>query len=164
MEDKRDRLVVILAGYGEALDRVLSYNPGFRSRFPRRNLIHFDDYSPVELAEIFQEMAAQQGFQIDPEFTKKLLIHTSLIYDRKNSEFGNAREMRNFLDEVIDEHFDQVQGLPSNQVPQDLSLLKGNAFVSEFKAEVDDLAKGPGAFVVFCFDMVCLNEYPWHVV
>jgi SpoVK/Ycf46/Vps4 family AAA+-type ATPase len=163
MEDKRDRLVVILAGYGEALDRVLSYNPGFRSRFPRRNLIHFDDYNPVELAEIFQQMAAEQGFQLDPEFTKKLLIHTSLVYDRKNSEFGNGREMRNLLEEVIEEHFDQVQGAASNQLPANLNLLKANAFVSEFKLEVDDLANGPDAFVVFCANKDCQAENPWSV-
>jgi SpoVK/Ycf46/Vps4 family AAA+-type ATPase len=168
MEDKRDKVVVIFAGYGELLDRVLSYNPGFRSRFPGRNFIHFDDYNPVELAEIFQAMASEKGFLLKTDFVKKLLIHTSLLYDRKNSEFGNAREMRNLLEEVIEEFFDQIQGENFDRV-QDrmddkllsnrLSFLPGEAFVSEFKSEVEALASGPDAFIVFC--LYCGHPNSW---
>ena len=65
MEDQRDRLAVIAAGYPTEMERFLAGNPGMASRFNRT--IEFEDYSPEELLTIFETMAREGGYQLDPD-------------------------------------------------------------------------------------------------
>ena len=71
MEDDRDRLIVIVAGYNEPMKQFIASNPGLESRFT--NYLNFPDYQPEELAEIFHRMAAQSGLVCSPETEKKVL-------------------------------------------------------------------------------------------
>ena len=100
MEDKRDKFVLIIAGYTEPMKYLLRINPGFESRI--RDYFTFLDYSDNELLDIFINMAEDNGFQVEERAAKAFLIR--IIKERKQSSFGNARTVRNLLDEFIDTH------------------------------------------------------------
>lgn len=99
MEDDRDRLIVIVAGYNEPMEKFIASNPGLESRFT--NYLSFPDYSPQELVEIFQRMAAQSGLVCPPETTTAVLGICNKLYGARSSQFGNAREMRNLFEGAV---------------------------------------------------------------
>lgn len=94
MENNRDDLVVILAGYKDEMDKFFHSNPGVRSRIAHH--IDFPDYSSEELLEIAKLMLAEQSYRLSVDATKALLEY---IQRRKTMEhFANARSIRNALD------------------------------------------------------------------
>ena len=99
MEDDRDRLIVIAAGYNEPMKQFIASNPGLESRFT--NYLNFPDYAPEELLEIFHRMAAQSGLVCSPETEKKVLAICSNLHAARNEQFGNAREMRNLFESAV---------------------------------------------------------------
>jgi hypothetical protein len=99
MEDDRDRLIVIVAGYNEPMKEFIASNPGLQSRFT--NYLNFPDYSPEELAEIFNRMAAQSGLVCSPETEKTVLALCKKLYGARDEKFGNAREMRNLFEAAV---------------------------------------------------------------
>ncbi len=99
MEDDRDRLIVIVAGYTGPMEQFIASNPGLESRFT--NYLKFPDYQPAELLEIFHRMAAQSGLVCSPEAEKQAQSVCARLYDRRNEQFGNAREMRNFFEASV---------------------------------------------------------------
>jgi len=99
MEDDRDRLIVIAAGYNEPMKQFIASNPGLESRFT--NYLNFPDYQPEELLEIFHRMAAQSGLVCAPETEKKVLAICQSLHAARNAQFGNAREMRNLFESAV---------------------------------------------------------------
>jgi SpoVK/Ycf46/Vps4 family AAA+-type ATPase len=99
MEDDRNRLIVIVAGYTGPMKEFIAANPGLESRFT--NYLNFPDYSPDELLEIFHRMAAQSGLVCAPETEKKVLGICKAICAKSNEQFGNAREMRNLFETSV---------------------------------------------------------------
>jgi hypothetical protein len=99
MEDDRDRLIVIVAGYTGPMEKFINSNPGLESRFT--NYLNFPDYQPDDLAEIFHRMAAQSGLACSPEAEKKVLTLCRNLYAARNEQFGNAREMRNLFEAAV---------------------------------------------------------------
>lgn len=99
VEEKRDSLMVILAGYSENMERFLSVNPGLRSRFP--NTIEFTDYNMDELLEIFSHMCQKEGLRLEENVNACVaeLIRKKKELDSK--EFANARGVRNMLDQIV---------------------------------------------------------------
>jgi hypothetical protein len=89
MEDDRDRLIVIVAGYTGPMEDFINSNPGLESRFT--NYLNFPDYQPDDLAEIFHRMAAQSGLACSPEAEQKVLTLCQNLYAARNEQFGNAR-------------------------------------------------------------------------
>ena len=96
MEDNRDRLVVIVAGYKEPMQQFLRSNPGLRSRFTR--YIDFPDYSPAALATIFEGMANVEGYQLDSDADAHLATLFQQAYSLRTSTFGNARLARTLFE------------------------------------------------------------------
>jgi SpoVK/Ycf46/Vps4 family AAA+-type ATPase len=96
MENHRDDLLVIVAGYREEMLRFLESNPGLRSRFTR--FLEFPDYSETELSQIFQQMADQQSYCLSNSCQEQLvtLMEQTLRHRRKG--FGNGREVRNLFE------------------------------------------------------------------
>lgn len=94
MENQRDDLVVILAGYGDRMDRFFSSNPGFRSRIAHH--IDFPDYRDNELLHIAEKLLAEQNYHFDQE--ARLLMADYIERRRKQPHFANARSIRNALD------------------------------------------------------------------
>lgn len=108
MEDYRDRFVVILAGYTRPMEILLSQNPGFKSRV--KEYLDFPDFNNDEMIEIFNMMAKKENFTA----TSRGLYNLSERLEKERSlpSFGNARTVRNILDEAIDKHaLNLAQGL-----------------------------------------------------
>ncbi len=94
MEDKRDDLVVVLAGYADRMDTFFSSNPGFRSRVAHH--IDFPDYSSDELVRIGEILLAEQNYRLSPDARE--LFRRYVEIRRDQAHFANARSVRNALD------------------------------------------------------------------
>jgi SpoVK/Ycf46/Vps4 family AAA+-type ATPase len=96
MEDNRDNLAIIVAGYKEPMKQFIESNQGLKSRF--QNYIHFSDYSSEELLKIFDELCHSHKMEIDESAKKDLLQH---IEDAKpQGDQGNARYVRNLFEKM----------------------------------------------------------------
>ena len=117
MEDERDRLVVILAGYTNEIEQFINSNPGLRSRFNR--YVHFDDYTEEELFQIFILQAQKYDYHLDDEAKGALrsLLHEKV--ENRQKDFGNARYVRNLFESVIE---NQAVRLSSNKETDKESL------------------------------------------
>ena len=98
MEDNRDKLVVIMAGYPDEMERMLSMNAGIRSRVAYT--IDFQDYSSAELVEIFTMGAQKQGFVLLSETISKLEEVFETAYEKRDRHFGNARAARSLFEQT----------------------------------------------------------------
>ena len=98
MEDQRDRLVVIVAGYKEEMDLFVDSNPGLKSRFTK--YIQFPDYSGEELTRIFFTMLSTQGYTYSPRVPGLVRIRMSCAATKGGKASGNARFVRNFMASV----------------------------------------------------------------
>ncbi|MBT3069675.1 CbbX protein [Rhodomicrobium sp. Az07] len=94
MENQREDLVVILAGYSDRMDKFFTANPGFRSRIAHH--IDFPDYSDGELLQIADKMLEHQNYYLSPEATVALADY--IEKRRQQPHFSNARSIRNALD------------------------------------------------------------------
>jgi hypothetical protein len=99
MEDHRDNLVVIVAGYTKPMERFLEANPGIRSRFNK--YLVFEDYSPMQLMEIFRCFCKQSDYSISKDAEASLLSIFQESYLKRNESFGNARFARNLFERSI---------------------------------------------------------------
>jgi SpoVK/Ycf46/Vps4 family AAA+-type ATPase len=97
MEDHREELVVIVAGYAEEMSDFLAANPGLRSRFSR--YVTFDHYQPDELVTIFCQHAAAAGYECGSATVDALLAHFTAV--PRDRTFGNGRYARHVLDEAV---------------------------------------------------------------
>ncbi|MCO5971958.1 right-handed parallel beta-helix repeat-containing protein [Actinoallomurus soli] len=118
MEDHRDEVVVIVAGYTEEMQRFLSSNPGLASRFSRQ--VEFEDYSTDELVEIMRNQAAAGGYECAPETLSALRGHLDTL--PRDRTFGNARLVRQLLETMITHQARRLGGMRSPGVA-DLRLL-----------------------------------------
>lgn len=100
MEDKRDKFVLILAGYTNEMEYLLNTNPGFLSRI--KEFLFFPDFTNDELWEIFRSMAKEQKFTVSDQAHDNFIAR--MMNEKKETYFGNGRTVRNILDEAIDKH------------------------------------------------------------
>jgi len=113
MEDHRDRLAVIVAGYASPMHSFLNSNPGLQSRFNR--FLHFDDYSPEELMSIFRGMAEKNGYVISGEAGALIAARLQAAYAVRDEHFGNARTVRNIFESIQQAQADRVVNLTNPQ-------------------------------------------------
>jgi len=99
MEDKRDRLVIILAGYKEEMGKFIGMNPGLQSRFTR--YINFEDYDVGELMEIFKNQCKSAGLVLDDSAKQTLIVKINKLYSEKLNNFGNARSIRTYFEMML---------------------------------------------------------------
>ena len=99
MEDNRDNLIVIVAGYTQPMNEFLKSNPGLKSRFNK--FIEFPDYSPEQLYLIFLSMCKKSGLTIEKSAEEFLLSYFSSICINKGEHFSNARLVRNYFEKVL---------------------------------------------------------------
>ena len=121
MEDERERLVVILAGYSEDMKRFIDSNPGLQSRFNR--YIHFSDYSAVELKQIFMLHVKKNQYLLEPESEERLSDILNFAVEHKDKNFGNGRYVRNLFEKTIQNQAMRLSCKP-NITAKELSKLK----------------------------------------
>lgn len=110
MEDHRDDLVVIVAGYTEEMKLFLKSNTGLMSRFNR--FISFPDYSTEELVNILKGMAEKSGFSLEEGLEKQVEEHLVQLSEKEKAEFGNARGIRNLFESMVVNQANRVIMLP----------------------------------------------------
>ena len=129
MEDDRDRLVVILAGYGNEIEEFINSNPGLRSRFNR--YIHFCDYSCDELQQIFLKMVKKYDFTIDDAAIEILHEKLNEAVEHKDKDFGNARFVRNVFEKTLEAQAVRL-GEKNNSSRDELSQLTASDVIHGF--------------------------------
>jgi SpoVK/Ycf46/Vps4 family AAA+-type ATPase len=108
MEDYRDRLVVIVAGYKNEMKRFIDSNPGLQSRFNR--YIDFPDYSPEELVKIFKMYMKKNQYTLAEDAEEYLLEQFENAVAHKDRNFGNARFARNVFEKSIQAQANRLGG------------------------------------------------------
>jgi Holliday junction resolvasome RuvABC ATP-dependent DNA helicase subunit len=111
MEDHRDDLIVIVAGYTERMQEFLDSNPGLRSRFSKH--LHFDDYDPAQLTRIFQTFCRKADFALSPAADAELAKIFSLLSNCRDETFGNARLARNLFETTVNKQANRIVSLPA---------------------------------------------------
>lgn len=111
MEDQRNNLIVILAGYSAPMEAFLQTNPGLRSRFPI--VISFPDYSSFELFRIAEQMLLQREYQLTKAARRKLLRIIEELKERDTENFGNARTVRNMIEKAIRKQAVRLVNIPN---------------------------------------------------
>lgn len=113
MEDYRDEVVVILAGYQEPMEKLINSNPGLISRFSKTLL--FNNFSDNELSEICKDICKNDGYEISDSAHQKL-VSQLLECKKQDTDFANARTARNLLEQAFKNHAKRVSLLS----PRDL--------------------------------------------
>ncbi|MBE6009568.1 MAG: AAA family ATPase [Lachnospiraceae bacterium] len=121
MEDHRDDLVVIVAGYTKPMEEFINSNPGLKSRFNK--YIEFPDYSVDELEEIFYSNCSRYDYVVEEEAKKHVREMIVARKMQKQENFANAREVRNMFEEIITNQARRVAELESPS-QDEMMLLK----------------------------------------
>lgn len=114
MEDHRDDLAVIVAGYPDLMEKFLSANPGLKSRFNK--FIYFDDYTPEELHAIFKFQCSKGGYTISgdaEEYARKFLEE---LYENRDENFANGRDVRNFFEKAVVNQANRLSALAAEKI------------------------------------------------
>lgn len=99
MEDNRDDLVVVVAGYDDLMQNFIDSNPGLRSRF--KNYISFSDYTGRELYNIFLGMCAKSQYTVTEGARRAIATYFDDMYRLRDKNFGNGRDVRNAFENVV---------------------------------------------------------------
>jgi hypothetical protein len=149
MEDQRDQLVVILAGYPKEMQTMIRSNPGLSSRVG--TTMHFDDYPPEALCRIFELIAGKAKYTLPTESRRRLLRGFTFLYISRDQHFGNGRCARNSFERSVRQMANRLAKLSEidHQVlttlePQDIEV----AGVTE--KHLAALAEGAGSVRVKC--------------
>ena len=111
MEDHRDDLIVIAAGYSGLMEKFIHSNPGLESRFNK--YFYFEDYTGPQLMEIFQSMCQKNGYVLSPEAAQWAEQDFLSLYEGRDENFGNARDVRNLFEKAVSRQSDRVAQLES---------------------------------------------------
>jgi stage V sporulation protein K len=125
LEDYRDDLVVIVAGYTEPMNKFFDSNPGLKSRF--NTFIEFEDYTADELEEILLKMCNRNEYILNEDAKKKIRPLLQELVERKDENFANGRLVRNIYDELIMNHAKRVVDI-ENPSREELSLIIANDY------------------------------------
>lgn len=109
MEDNRDDLVVIAAGYEEPIENFIRSNQGLRSRF--NTFIKFEDYNASELFNIFEGLAKKNQYKLTPDARAMVKEYLKDLYAYRTSEFANGRDVRNLFEGIITRQSRRIVGL-----------------------------------------------------
>ena len=134
MEDDRDKLVVIIAGYTNEMKRFIDANPGLQSRFNR--YINFPDYSAAELVDIFKMYMKKNQYTLAPDAEAYLKERFDYAVAHKDRNFGNARYARNVFEKSIQQQANRLAG-QSNLSKAQLTELTIDDLKTGFEAKTN---------------------------
>ena len=122
LEDDRGKFICIVAGYTDQMHDFIDSNPGLKSRFTQT--IHFDDYTPDELTQIFINLAKGKNFTVDEETQGAIHREFESLYLRRDKNFGNAREARRIFDAAVERQSQRLVKLMSDPGFQEADMFK----------------------------------------
>lgn len=125
LEDYRDDLVVIVAGYTEPMRHFFESNPGLKSRF--NTFVEFQDYTVDELTEIFLYICDRKDYLVDPDGLYELKNYFEKTLSDKDENFSNARFVRNIYDEIVMKHSRRIIEI-DDPTKEDLMFIKKEDF------------------------------------
>ena len=131
MEDHRDSLVVIIAGYPDEMHRFIDSNPGLQSRFSR--YINFPDYTAGELTDIFDLYLRKNQYTIAPDAKQYLSKRLTDIVAHKDRNFGNARYVRNLFEKAIQHQANRISTV-KNPTTEQLTQLTTEDITKAFES------------------------------
>lgn len=164
MEDKRDNLVVIVAGYDNLMQNFIDSNPGLRSRF--KNYIQFTDYTGKELYSIFLGMCNASQYSVTPAAREALSDFFNDLYAKRDKNFGNGRDVRNVFETIVTRQSKRVAKI-ENPSDEDIATIdvpdlpfsspvrnKSDGTITDKSPKPEDkiLDEGGGANTEFKFD------------
>jgi SpoVK/Ycf46/Vps4 family AAA+-type ATPase len=152
MENHRDALIVIVAGYVNEMSRFMNANPGLASRFQKT--IHFDDYRPPELAEVYAGYARRDGAAMTAAFKTRMLLACHIMYDKRGETFGNARDVRKIYEQTQNNYLTRLGETDAVDLP-----LEPQDFASVYNRMIDQILVSRPGFVTFCTS--CGAEHAW---
>jgi len=132
MEDYRDRLVVIVAGYTDEMETLIESNPGLKSRFNR--YFYFSDYEPQELLAIYEKMADKSHFRLTEGAKQALLGLFNVLYDQRDRTFGNGRLVRNLFEKTLERQANRLAVSTMNLTDEELTTLTRDDIPTESNA------------------------------
>ena len=118
MEDHRDDFVVIVAGYASLMPRFIDSNPGLKSRFNKH--LFFADYNGQQLYDIFLGRVKSNDYRLDDQAAQAIKEHLEELYEDRDQNFGNARDVRNLFERIVANQANRVAALSS---PTDEDIL-----------------------------------------
>ena len=133
MEDHRDDLVVIVAGYTELMEGFINSNPGLQSRFNK--YFYFDDYDGEQLLAIFEMKVKQGGYVLSDEAREAAKEYFRDLYANRDENFGNGRDVRNTFEDVIVRQADRLAALDEKPDREALMLLTKEDFLPAASGE-----------------------------
>ena len=125
MEDHRDDLVVIVAGYNGPMGKFINSNPGLQSRFNK--YFYFEDYTGEQLMSIFRSQCEKNGYVPDEEAEKYAVELFNELYENRDDNFGNGRDVRNIFEDMVVRQADRVSTMES-PTKDDLMAVKKEDF------------------------------------
>ena len=138
MEDHRKDLIVIVAGYTELMGRFIHSNPGLESRFNK--YFYFEDYTGDQLMEIFRSMCGKNGYTIGNEAEKYAEEYFVGLYEERDENFGNARDVRNLFEKAVARQADRVALLEAPTREDLMALTAADLREPEERAEAGERA------------------------
>jgi len=151
MEDDRDQLVVILAGYPDEMRQLIATNPGLASRI--NTTITFPDYAAEDLGRIFGSLCERNQYQLPAAARHRLLIGLDQLYQRRDRHFGNGRLARNAFEETVRRLADRVADVPDLTEELITTLQHEDICVPGLSdAELDGLLANPHELRLDCID------------
>jgi len=139
MEDRRDDLVVIVAGYIELMEEFVDSNPGLRSRFNK--YLHFDDYTDEEMTAIFK-MQCDKSFYVLEEDAEHEIADYFTAVGAEAGEFGNARGVRNVFEKILTEQANRIAEMESVS-REDLMKIKREDVLAALEMNLTDEGSEP---------------------
>lgn len=124
MEDNRERIVVIAAGYSEEMERFVGSNPGLASRFTKT--IPFADYNAEEMEQIFAGFCKEEGFELGPGAAEKVRVLMLGIQARRGARFGNGRTVRNAFQAAVGKYNERIAAMTDATREQLVTLDAGD--------------------------------------
>ena len=118
MEDHRDDFVVIVAGYASLMPRFIDSNPGLKSRFNK--YLDFADYDGDQLYQIFMGRVERNDYKLDAEADEAVREHLKVLYEDRDDNFGNGRDVRNLFEKIVANQANRVANL---EAPTDENII-----------------------------------------
>lgn len=121
MEDHRDDLIVVVAGYTEPMEQFMNSNPGLESRFNKR--FFFPDYNGEQLMAIFRGQCSKNSYTLSPEAETEALEMFNALYENRDENFGNGRDVRNRFEDMIIRQANRVAALDAPTIDDLTAIL-----------------------------------------